>query len=303
MPLTGAFSNMGMEMGIFVRSCTDHPECEKGGIVAFVIVVLLLVSFVPAALAEEAVHRVPDPDGFMAPTLEGPWRKNISLSLWAPTRVRFKSDNGESIATIDQDLGWLLDVINYEVPLEFEFRKGSFGVYAHLLAFKISDTLESGHLRLEYNDAGYLLDTGISYELGHWALGSGERPPVLTLEPFAGIRHLHDPVDVTIDVAFIEKKEPIDLSYTSPVIGLRAFVDLTDQWNLRFDGDYGGFGVDDNHETWNLRGLIGYRFRGWGVGWNIQAGFRSMRVMELQKSAADMTLDLSGPIALISAEF
>jgi opacity protein-like surface antigen len=58
------------------------------------------------------------------------------------------------------------------------------------------------------------------------------------------------------------------------VIGLRAFVDLTEQWNLRFDGDYGGFGVDDNHETWNLRGLAGYRFRGWGVGWNIQAGYR-----------------------------
>jgi hypothetical protein len=289
--------------GIFVSACADYPGCQKGGFVAFVLVILLLVSFVPAALAEVAVHPVPDPDGFMAPTLEGPWRKNISLSLWAPTRVTFESDNGESKETIHKNLGWLLDVIDYEVPLEVEFRKGSFGVYAHLLAFKISDTIESGHLSLEYDDAGYLLDAGISYELGHWALGSGESPPVLTLEPFAGIRHLHDPVDVTVRFESTGVKETIDISYTSPVIGLRAFVDLTEQWNLRFDGDYGGFGIDDNHETWNLRGLVGYRFRGRGVGWNIQAGYRSTRVMGLQKSAADVRIDLRGPIALISVEF
>lgn len=288
-----------------MSSCTGYPGGQKGGFVAFVMVVLLLVSFVPAALAEVAVHRVPDPDGFMAPTLEGPWRKSISLSLWAPTSVTFKTDNGESKETINKNLGWLLDVIDYEVPLEVEFRKGSFGVYAHLLAFKISDTIEQGHLKLNYDDEGYLLDAGISYELGHWALGSGENPSVLTLEPFAGIRHLHDPVDVTIrfEPIGVGREKTIDLSYTSPVIGLRAFVDLNEQWNLRFDGDYGGFGVDDNHENWNLRGLVGYRFPGWGIGWNIQAGYRSMRVMGLQESAADVRIDIHGPVALISAEF
>jgi len=87
----------------------------------------------------------------MAPTLEGPWRTNISLSLWAPTNVTFKSDNGESKETIHKNLSWLLDVIDYEVPLEAEFRKGSFGVYAHLLGFKINDTIESGHLKLKYD--------------------------------------------------------------------------------------------------------------------------------------------------------
>ena len=80
-------------------------------------------------------------------------------------------------------------------------------------------------------------------------------------------------------------------------------MDLTEHWNLRMDFDYGGFGVDDNHETWNWRALLGYRFSGWGVGWNIQGGYRSMKVMELRKSDADVKIYLDGPIALVAVEF
>jgi opacity protein-like surface antigen len=283
-----------------MSSSPDFLGGQKGVFIAFVLVAFLLIPFTPSALAEVAVHPVPNPDGFMAPTLEGPWRTNISLSAWAPSRVRFKTDNGESKETVNKNLGWLLDVIDYEVPIEVEVRKGSFGAYAHLLAFKISDTIHSGHLSLEYDDAGYLLDAGISYELGHWALGS---EATLTLEPFAGIRYLYDPVDVTIRYESLKADRTITLTNTSPVFGMRAFVDLTEQWNLRFDGDYGGFGVDDNYETWNLRGLGGYRFSGWGVGWNIQAGYRATRVMGFQTSAGDVRIDIHGPIALISVEF
>ena len=283
-----------------MSSKPDFLGCKKGGFIAFVMVAFLLIPFTPSALAEVAVHPVPNPDGFMAPTLEGPWRTNISLSAWAPSRVRFKTDNGESKETVNKNLGWLLDVIDYEIPFEVEVRKGSFGVYAHLLAFKISDTIHSGHLSLEYDDAGYLLDAGISYELGHWALGS---EATLTLEPFAGIRYLHDPVDITIRYESSKADRTITLTNTVPVFGMRAFVDLTEQWNLRFDGDYGGFGVEDNYETWNLRGLAGYRFRGWGVGWNIQAGYRALRVMGAQTSAVDVRIDIHGPIALFTVEF
>ena len=283
-----------------MSSKPDFLGCKKGGFIAFVMVAFLLIPFTPSALAEVAVHPVPNPDGFMAPTLEGPWRTNISLSAWAPSRVRFQTDNGESKETVNKNLGWLLDVIDYEIPFEAEVRKGSFGVYAHLLAFKISDTIHSGHLSLEYDDAGYLLDAGISYELGHWALGS---EATLTLEPFAGIRYLHDPVDITIRYESSKADRTITLTNTVPVFGMRAFVDLSEQWNLRFDGDYGGFGVDDNYETWNLRGLAGYRFRGWGVGWNIQAGYRAMRVMGFQTNAGDVRIDIHGPIALFTVEF
>jgi hypothetical protein len=276
---------------------------QRGRLIAFFMVVFLFVSFEPMAIAEVSTHPFPNPDGFMAPTLEGSWRTNISLSAWAPTNVKFKVDSGESTTTIEKGLNWLTDVLDYEIPIEAEVRKGSFGAYAHLLAFKLSDTIQKNDITLDYVDKGYLLDLGISYELGHWALGKGAGAPTLTVEPFAGVRHLYDPVDVTVSVGPLEDDETIKLTNTVPVFGLRTFVDLSEQWNLRFDGDYGGFGVDDNHETWNLRALAGYRFRASGVGWNIQAGYRSMRLMDYRHDAADLTIDIRGPIALFTVEF
>jgi hypothetical protein len=286
-----------------LSSSSGFYGSQRGRFIAFFMVVFLLVSFEPMAIAEVSTHRIPKPDGFMAPTLEGPWRTNFSLFAWAPTTVKFKVDSGESTTTIDKGLGWLTDVLDYEIPIEAEVRKGSFGAYAHLLAFKLSDTIQEDNITLDYVDKGYLLDLGISYELGHWALGKGVGAPMLTLEPFAGIRYLYDPVDVTVSSGPLEDDETIKLTNTVPVFGLRTFVDLSEQWNLRFDGDYGGFGVDDNHETWNLRTLAGYRFRASGVGWNIQAGYRWLRVMDYRKDAADLTIDIRGPIALFTVEF
>ena len=196
----------------------------------------------------------------MAPTLEGPWRTTIALSAWAPTTLTFDV-NGEKV---NKGLSWLLDKLDWEIPIEGEVRKGSFGAYAHLL---------------------------------------GARAPSLTVEPFTGARLFYDPVDIDIDLGPLGDSTTVDLSNYVPVIGLRTFWDLTEHWNLRIDGDYGGFGVDDNHETWNLRGLIGYRFRGWGVGWNIQAGYRRMRLMDLRKDGVDLKIDVYGPIGLFAIEF
>jgi len=43
---------------------------------------------VPAKTAEGAEHPVSAPGGFMAPTLEGPWRSRIALNGWMPTELK-----------------------------------------------------------------------------------------------------------------------------------------------------------------------------------------------------------------------
>jgi hypothetical protein len=303
----------GVVIMMYPNSCRFLSQ--KGVFILFAIIAFILVSFVPLVLAEEQTdkpeagvpakeaegdeHPVSAPGGFMAPTLEGPWRTIIALSAWAPTTLTFDV-NGEKI---NKGLSWLLDKLDWEIPIEGEVRKGSFGAYAHLLAFKLDGELDVGPASFDWNDEGFLLDVGLSYQLGRWALGTGARAPSLTVEPFAGARLLYDPVDIDIDLGPLEDPTTVDISNYVPVIGLRTFWDLTEHWNLRLDGDYGGFGVDDNHETWNLRGLIGYRFRGWGVGWNIQAGYRRMRLMDLRKDGVDLKIDAYGPIGLFAIEF
>ncbi len=55
-----------------------------------------------------------------------------------------------------------------------------------------------------------------------------------------------------------------------PIIGLNTLWNLTEHWNFSLTGDYGGFGVDSNEQTWKVEAMVGYRWRGWGVGWSAQ---------------------------------
>jgi hypothetical protein len=292
---------------------------QKWVFMVFAIIASILAPFVPSVLAEEQTdtpaagvpaktaeggeHRVSAPSGFMAPTLEGPWRSRIALNGWMPTTLKITVDTESDSGSVTEDLDWLLNHLDYIIPISGEVRKGSFGAYANLLAFKLTGTLDAGPARLDWDDHGFLLDVGLSYQLGHWALGTGARAPSLTVEPFAGARLLYDPVDIDVDLGPVGGSTTVDLSNYVPVIGLRTFWDLTKHWNLRIEGDYGGFGVDDNHETYNFLGLIGYRFRGWGVGWNIQAGYRAMRLMDLRKNDVDLKVDANGPMVALAIEF
>jgi len=88
-----------------------------------------------------------------------------------------------------------------------------------------------------------------------------------------------------------------------PVVGMRTFVDLTKHWNLEFIGDYGGWGVDDNHQTWKGAAYLGYRWPGWGVHWNLQVGYRAIRLFEMRQAATDISLDARGANSTFGVEF
>ena len=110
--------------------------------------------------------------------------------------------------------------------------------------------------------------------------------------------------DATPDQMQSAVQKTIDsLTNYVPDLGVRTFWDLTESWNLEIEGDYGGFGVDDNRQTWQALALAGYRWPGWGVHWNIQAGYRAMRLFDLRKSSTEIKLDCRGPNVVLSMEF
>jgi hypothetical protein len=239
------------------------------------------------------------PLGFIAPTFDGDWRFRIAINGWATNVIHIETKTDSKSGYLDEDLGWVLKRLEYIVPLDFEVRKGSFGVFFHSLFVGLSGEIDViGPLEFNWDGPLFLLDIGLSYELGRWRLGEGSRGPEITLEPFAEARVIYGPDDIAIrDLA-----KEVDLSSTAPVVGLRAFIDLTEHWNLQFQGDYGGFGVDDNHQTWQAVGLIGYRWPGWGAHWNLQVGYRAMRLFDLRK-AADILMDGRGANIVFGVEF
>jgi hypothetical protein len=259
---------------------------------------LALLLLAPSAGAQEEVA---DTLGFNAPTLEGDWRFRLALNGWIPDSIPITVDAGNKSGSTTLDIGFLLDHLGYVIPLDGEVRKGTFGLYLHTLTFKIVGATDVGPGVIKWNDAGSLIDVGVSYELGSWDLGEGAGAPVVTVEPFVGARLLYDPVN--LDVSQAGRSATIDFSNYVPDIGIRTFWDLTDHWNLRVEGDYGGFGVDDNQQTWQAVGLVGYRWPGWGLHWNLQVGYRAMRLFDLKRKGAQVTVDCRGPDVILAMEF
>ena len=271
-------------------------ESRTGLSFAACVAILLLA---PSIGAEQAAPEAP---GFNAPTLDGNWRFRLSLNGWIPDSIPITVDAAKRSGSKTLDVGFILDHLGYALPFDGEARKGTFGVYLHTLTFKLVGSTDVGPAVIRWNDAGSLMDVGFSYEIGRWALGGDPGAPVVRVEPFAGARLLYDPVDVNLSRA--DRSTTVD-TFTNyvPDIGTRTFWELTEDWNLRVEGDYGGFGVADNRQTWQAVGLVGYRWPGWGVQWNLQVGYRAMRLFDLRKKAGEIQLDCRGPDVVLSMEF
>jgi hypothetical protein len=256
----------------------------------------------PPAPSVGAQPVTPEARGFNAPTLDGDWRFRLALNGWIPDSIPLTVNAGNRSGTTTLDIGFILDHLGYAIPIDAEARKGTFGIYAHTMAFKVVGTVNAGPAVIRWSDNGFLMDLGLSYELGSWDLGGETGAPVLTVEPFAGARLYYSPVDLSL--ARVGRSTTVD-SFTNyvPDIGIRTFWDLTEHWNLRVEGDGGGFGVDDNQQTWQAVGLIGYRWPAWGVHWNVQAGYRAMRLFDLKKNDAEIQLDVRGPDVILALEF
>ena len=248
----------------------------------------------------------PAPDGFLSPTLEGDWRFRIAANIWAPNVINIDVKTARGDGGLNENLKWLLKSMSYYVPVDFETRKGSFGVYLHTLFLGLNgDTqlLEGSHLlgpiELDWHVPLFLIDAGVSYELGRFRLWNSAKAPELTIEPTFGVRVVHLPASISV----ADREITADLNSQVPVVGLRTVIDFSEHWNLELAGDYGGWGADNNRQTWQGVALIGYRLPGWGAHWNFQAGYRAMRLFRYQRGDVEIGMRARGFDFILGVEF
>ena len=247
----------------------------------------------------------PNQNGFISPTFNGPWRFRIGLNGWLPTSVKITVN--DKVGTVSDTLGtdFILGNLKFIWPIDLQVRKGSFGAFWHTYGFIVRGEARPVGTRatIDWDVGGFLMDVGLSYELGKWTLGEG--PNVqgikLTVEPFIGARLFHEPVKITLTRLGRELDE--DFSTYVPIIGLRTYWDLDEHWNLNIAGDYGGFGVGDNRQTWRGAILLGYRWRTSRLGWNLQGGYHALRTWDFQRPNADLTQDMMGPNIYLAIDF
>ena len=259
----------------------------------------------PRATMSAKQESSPKKEGFFAPTLDGPWRFTAAGYGWLPNApAEIKVRHGD--ATLPEDLGTLLDDLQFGAFLDFEVRKGKLGAYVAPIIIFLEDSetvqgpLQSHKVTVDENV--YLTDFGLSYEVGRWYLGKSPNAPAVTVEPFVGARWLIDDIKIKIEPGGLldpgGRTFREDISFIAPVIGLRTFWDLTERWNLRIEGDYGGFDVDHLKSTWNFLGTVGYRFKIGDVSSNVFAGYRWLYIH--YEKRAELFVDIKGPLVGIA---
>ncbi len=252
-----------------------------------------------------AVDVTPKP--WLRGTGEEPWRFVAAMYGWLPDAPA-EINLGPVDSTLPEDLGTILDSLQMAFMLDFEARKGRFGGYVApiFVWLKDDDNFVQGPFQqhqIILDEGVYLIDFGLSYEVGQWSLWN--RPdwvvssPALAVEPFFGARSLIDDITLTLKPGGDVTPE---LSFITPVIGLNTFWDLTDRFNLRIKGDYGGWGVDGVKRTYDAVALVGYRFKPReNLDINVFAGYRYLYIH--YKAVAEIKVAIKGAFIGLAFEF
>ena len=236
-----------------------------------------------------------------------PWRFSVIGYGWAPSApVSVKTNEGTT--NLPEDFDTILDDLDFAAMSEMEVHKGPFGVFFSPIYYDGTDresfTGLAGNKRsVKIEESVWLIDYGVSYDLGALRLGEHSDSPTVTLQPYAGGRYLHDNFKMKLDAGPIEPGIDIHetLEFNTPIIGISTNFDLTDSWELRLEGDYGGFNVDDVNETYQIFGGLGYKFKMGDTIAKVFAGYRYLHV-DYEKEV-ELEVTIKGPLIGFGFEF
>ncbi|MEG6552044.1 hypothetical protein V6C53_17575 [Desulfocurvibacter africanus] len=218
---------------------------------------------------------------------------------------------GDREVDVDVDFSDILDSLDVAFLGQVEARKDPWGVFLQANYFKLnSDESEARaagplgferQLDVDLETTLWLVEFGGSYTAFAWS-GSGF-PRHIRGDVLAGGRYWS--VENDLEATFtgplttrdVEAEQEID--WVDPIVGARVEVQLSDRILLAVRGDIGGFGIGDGSDfTWNLLGLLGYRFASWATLW---AGYRTLDVDYDNDAQFDMTMQ--GPLAGLAFTF
>ena len=212
---------------------------------------------------------------------DAPWRFGVDIYGWLPKAPATIKIDGHEVANLPESFDNIIDSLDMAAMLRFDAHKGPLGFFASPIYYK-GDYSEhfTGLLgerrKFELSEKVWLIDYGVSYEIGRWDIGDKSGSRTATLEPYAGFRFLHDKIKIDVDPGRIENGVRVrkTISTNAPIIGLQSRWRLSDRWSLYVSGDYGGFNVDGMDNTYQGIGTVNYHFK-WGkVAYKAYAGYR-----------------------------
>ena len=140
-----------------------------------------------------------------ASVLESPWTFNAYV--WLVKAPLDLTIDGNTV-TRPENLNTILDSAKLAAMLRFKAHKGPLGIFVNPIIYKGTYDKVKVQLPLEERDGSlsesvWLVDYGMSYQIGRWDLGQDGKSRVVSLEPYAGFRFLHDNLTLEVEPGLI----------------------------------------------------------------------------------------------------
>jgi hypothetical protein len=122
--------------------------------------------------------------------------------------------------------------------------------------------------------------------------------PQFSLDALAGGRFWYISNDLTVSYAGYSLSRGEDFSWFDPLVGARAFYNITDKLSVMGQADIGGFGVG-SELTWSVLGTFNYVF---SDNWSASVGYKHMSV-DYDDDGYVFDVDMSGPVIGVTYRF
>jgi hypothetical protein len=266
----------------------------------------MALAFLAAAMFAATVVRSDETS--QTPTSDKPagtshWGFNLTTYLWLPG-IDGSFTAGQRTGSVDVNF---IDIVgkSRRVPLGF---MGRFEAHYDRFAFY----LDGDYFNLRLNPAFGRVSEGVSSELGLMDYGlmyrifgvkasetsayQGRKRPN-RLDVYVGARTLwlDNSVAFSGPGGLVQFSPSSSHSFTSPIVGGRIAFDLTPNWYVLADGNFGGFGVQSVDFTGGIMGEIGYRTTLFDIPISAEAGYKAVRYRVDRNGPTATNATLNGP--------
>lgn len=250
---------------------------------------------VGAIILSTGVARAADPEASPPPAGASDWVVQVTPYLWASGMEGDISpfQNAPTIH-VEKSFSDVMEDFNFGGFTNIWARRDNF-VFSGDMMYVNTTSAKSTRVLPDLVPGGVELSGELDSVEFNATLQAGYRvvdTPQFTLDALAGGRVWYISNDVTINLqglAPVSLSE--DFSWVDPLIGTRAFYNITDKISLMGQADIGGFGVGSDL-TWSVLGTVNYVVND---SWSVSAGYKHLSV-DYDDDGYVFDVDLSGPV-------
>ncbi len=256
--------------------------------VACVGLAAILTGWAGAAGAADAASEELQPVG--APD----WIVQVTPYLWASgMKGDISPFSRAPTIHVDESFSDILKDLDFGGFLNVWARRDRFVLSADLMYVDLSDATVIGTLPVIGEIPGGLSASLDSVQFNA-TLQAGYRvvdTPRFTFDVLGGGRFWYISNDLTVQYADFSRSHGEDFNWIDPLVGARAFYNVTDRLSVMGQADIGGFGVGSDF-TWQALGTVNYRFND---NWAVSAGYKVLSV-DYDDDGHVFDATLSGPV-------